>query len=71
MGECVFYLKADFPTRAKATEAKKKVKRLLKEAESMRNAKGIDWNHIEKSYPLFTEYLKDLKTQIYGGIRWV
>ena len=67
MGECCYYLKAGFPTEAKAEEAGKELNKFFAEAKKAYNfwQKSRDGNHetfwssFENKYPLITEYLKD------------
>ena len=67
MGECAYFLKAEFQSEARAEEVSKELNKFFAEAKDAYNfwQKGRDGNEetfyktFEKEYPLTTEYLKD------------
>jgi hypothetical protein len=73
MGECAYFLKADFHTEARAEEVSKELNKFFLEAKNAYNfwQKGRNGNRetfyktLEKKYPLITEYLKS--TELWDG----
>ena len=67
MGECAYFLKAEFQSEARAEEVSKELNKFFAEAKDAYNfwQKGRDGDQktfckiFEKRYPLTTEYLKD------------